>query len=133
MEPIFGVMGMHQIPLNDKGEVDPDLYMERVATLGKKHGLPVVVDEGWPCLATFHFEHELADPLRTLYTQQMLQRGFLAGCILYATLAHTGEVVARYDQAIDEVFGEISGALEAGKVEERLLGPVAHSGFRRLV
>lgn len=38
---------MHQIPLNDQGEVDPDLYMERVATLGKKHGfVPTAITLG---------------------------------------------------------------------------------------
>jgi len=38
MEPIFGVMGMYEIARNDQGEPDGDLYMERVANLGKKYG-----------------------------------------------------------------------------------------------
>jgi sugar phosphate isomerase/epimerase len=38
MEPIFGVMGMYEIARNDQGELDGDLYMERVANLGKKYG-----------------------------------------------------------------------------------------------
>jgi sugar phosphate isomerase/epimerase len=38
MEPIFGVMGMYEIARNDQGELDGDLYMERVASMGKKHG-----------------------------------------------------------------------------------------------
>ena len=93
----------------------------------------VVVGDGWPCLVHFHFEHESADELRTLYTQQMLQRSFLAGGGLYATLAHTDDVIARYGEAIDEVFAELRKALESGTVKERLNGPVAHSGFRRLM
>jgi sugar phosphate isomerase/epimerase len=38
MEPIFGVMGMYEIHRNDQGEIDPDLYMERVSNMGKQHG-----------------------------------------------------------------------------------------------
>lgn len=98
-----------------------------------KHGLPVAAGDGYPCLAHFHFEHESAEALRTLYTQLMLERGFLAGVSIYPTLAHTDGIVALYGRAIDEVFGEIADALAAGDIEARLKGPVAHSGFRRLL
>jgi len=98
-----------------------------------KHSLPVVAGDGYPCLAHFHFEHELAEELRTLYTQLMLGRGFLAGTSIYPTLAHTDEIVALYGEAIDAVFGEIAAALAAGEAKARLRGPVAHSGFRRLL
>ena len=99
----------------------------------EKHGLPVVAGDGYPCLAHFHFEHELADELRTLYTQLMLERGFLAGLSIYPTMAHTEEIVSLYGEAIDAVFGEIADALAVGDVKARLKGPVAHSGFRRLL
>ena len=99
----------------------------------KKYGLPVVAGDGYPCLAHFRFEHKLANELRTLYTQLMLERGFLAGPSIYPTLAHTAEIVSLYGEAIDAVFCEIADALAAGDVEARLKGPVAHSGFRRLL
>jgi glutamate-1-semialdehyde 2,1-aminomutase len=99
---------------------------------GNRHGLPVH-GGGHPCLAHFAFEHPQADVLRTLYTQSMLDRGFLAGTGLYPTLAHTDEVVDRYGEAIDAVFKEIAESLNAGGDLTALLrGPVAHSGFRRL-
>ena len=100
--------------------------------LGKKHSLPIETG-GYPCLAHFRFNHELSEELRTLYTQLMLERGFLAGCCIYVTLAHTDEIVELYAAAIDEVFGEIATALAADQVRESLKGPVAHSTFRRLV
>ena len=98
----------------------------------EKHGLPVIAGDGYPCLAHFRFDHELKEELRTLYTQLMLDRGFLAGAMIYPTLAHTEEICERYDEAIDEVFGEIADALDRGDVKARLKGPVAHSGFARL-
>jgi glutamate-1-semialdehyde 2,1-aminomutase len=98
-----------------------------------KHGVPVVVDDVHICGPTFHFEHELSNELRTLFTQQMLQRGFLASPHVNLTLAHTEENVALYSIAVDEVFYEMADALAKGEVESRLKGPAAHKGFRRLV
>ena len=97
------------------------------------HKLPVISDDGYPCLAHFRFDHPDADALRTLYTQLMLQRGFLAGVLIYPTLAHTDEIVDRYGEAIDDVFGVIADALSTDSVKARLAGPVAHNGFRRLL
>ncbi len=101
-------------------------------SISAKYSLPVVVEDGYPCFAHFRFDHELSEELRTLYTQLMLERGFLAGTLIYPTLAHSDEIVNLYGQAIDEVFGEITCALSAGTVKEKLNGPVAHSGFKRL-
>ena len=101
-------------------------------TSARQHGLPVHVG-GYPSLAHFRFDHPQADALRTLFTQLMLARGFLAGAGLYPTLAHTDEIVARYGQAIDAVFKELAVVLgTGGDVTRHLHGPVAHSGFRRL-
>ncbi len=105
---------------------------QRWAESGRRHGLPVHVG-GYPCLAHFRFDHEKADVLRTLFTQRMLARGFLAGTGLYPTLAHTDAIVERYGDAIDGVFKEIADLLAAGgDLAKHLRGPVAHSGFRRL-
>ncbi|MBI2435920.1 MAG: aminotransferase class III-fold pyridoxal phosphate-dependent enzyme [Candidatus Hydrogenedentes bacterium] len=96
-------------------------------------GLPVVVPASYPCLAHFCFEHTHANVLRTLYTQEMLGRGFLAGPAVYATLAHTEEVLERFQTAVEGAFHVIAQALQDNNVEERLLGPAAHEGFRRLL
>jgi len=95
-------------------------------------GLPVKVAESYPCLVHFAFQHDEAPVLMTYFTQLMLERGFLAGAALYPTLAHTDEVVEAYGVAIREVFASIREALDAGQVRERLKGPAAHAGFRRL-
>ncbi len=97
-----------------------------------KHGLPVVVDEHYPCLSHFAFDHDQKDALRTLYTQWMLDRGFLAGVQFSPTLAHTDETVDLFQQAVDEVFAQVAQALSEGRIEAHLRGPVAHTGFRRL-
>ena len=127
--------------LDKMARIDVPAHVARIGTkvqmhwreLGQEHGLPVEVMEGYPCLAHFAFKHEKAPELSTLYTQWMLDRGFLAGCGLYATLAHTDEIVALYAESIDEVFGRIAETLARGEVEKALRGPAAQSDFRRLV
>lgn len=111
------------------GNMINQLWKEHAA----KHGVPVVVDDVHICGPNFHFEHELSNELRTLFTQQMLARGFLATGHVNLTLAHTEEIVSLYSVAVDEVFCEIADALAKGEVESRLKGPAAHKGFRRLV
>lgn len=111
------------------GQMVSDFWREHA----RKHTLPVEVGDGYPCFAHFRFVHDMADELRTLYTQLMLERGFLAGISIYPTLAHTEEVVRLYGAAIDEVFAETADALRAHDIETRLKGPVAHSSFRRLI
>ena len=47
MEPVFGVMGMYEVVLNDQGKVDPGLYMERVAHWGQQYGfVPTAITLG---------------------------------------------------------------------------------------
>jgi len=94
--------------------------------------LPVKVS-GYTCVPRFEFEHELAQELKTLYVQLMLERGFLASTMIYVTLAHTEQIVAMFADALNEVFGEIAEAIKRGDVQKRLNGPVAHRGFRRLL
>lgn len=109
------------------------LVQGKWAYYGKKHNLPMTVEEGYPCLANFVFNHSLSKELTTLYTQQMLKRGFLANPHIYTTLAHTPKIVDLYGDAIDEVFGELSLWLQKGTVSDMLEGPVKHSGFQRLL
>jgi glutamate-1-semialdehyde 2,1-aminomutase len=97
------------------------------------HGLPVSVDPGEPALAHFAFNHDDAQALTTLYTQLMLGRGFLARPAISPTMAHTDEIVGLYAAAIEEVFSEMAAVVAAGRIRESLKGPVAHTGFSRLL
>lgn len=107
--------------------------MEFWRRYGEKHALPIIVPDGYPCLANFSFDHSLSQALNTLYVQKMLERGFLAGSSIYPTFAHTDQIVDLYGQGIDEVFSEIAECLQNNSILNNLKGPVAHTGFRRLI
>jgi len=98
-----------------------------------RQGVPISLDGGYPCLAHFAFDHPQANALKTLYVQEMLKRGFLAGTVFYPTLAHTEAHMAAYGEAVDAVFATLAQAIAGGRIGEALEGPEAHTGFRRLL
>jgi glutamate-1-semialdehyde 2,1-aminomutase len=112
-----------------------DLIGKRVQlgwrTAAEQTGLAVEVS-GIPPLSHMEFTGDNQGVLRTLFTQLMLERGFLAGSGFYASYAHTTEQIDEYVAACVPVFGIIAEAERQGNAAARLQGPVAHSGFRRL-
>jgi glutamate-1-semialdehyde 2,1-aminomutase len=93
-------------------------------------GLQVHVS-GIAPLSHLGFELE-PQPSATLFTQLMLDRGFLAGKAFYPSFAHAEQQIASYLDAVCEVFSIIGEAQQAGSVLSMLRGPVAHAGFQRL-
>ncbi len=100
--------------------------------LAHKHGLNIAV-HGPEALVGFAFQYgEESQAVRTLFTQEMLRRGFLASGSVYVSHAHTEKLVKRYLSAVDDVFGLLAKAIVKKKVTAMLQGGVAHSGFQRL-
>lgn len=122
----------------------------------RKHNVPEYLTEtgsriigGWKAAAELHnlkisisglapmpvFSLEYDDKkqlLITLFAQEMLKRGFLAGKGFCATFAHTDEQIKNYLAAVNDVFALISEALDKDNAEEMLNSSIAHTGFRRL-
>jgi glutamate-1-semialdehyde aminotransferase len=99
--------------------------------LSKKYSLPLEV-MGIPPLTTFHFISDNSQIMHTLFTQEMLERGFLASKSVYVSYSHSNQHVEDYLSNVEEVFGIIQQGIENGKIESLLKGPVAHEGFKRL-
>lgn len=99
--------------------------------LADLHGLNIK-HSGLSALATFSFVGENALAYKTLMTQEMLMRGFLAGPGTYASLAHTPEVISRYVDALNPVFELIAQCEDGRDVNSLLKGPVCHAGFHRI-
>lgn len=97
----------------------------------ERAGLAITVS-GLPPLSNFSFDAPDPQALRTLFTQNMLERGFLAANAYYATWAHTSGQIDDYLAAVREVFTGLARAIRSGDVPARLKGPVAHTGFSRL-
>jgi len=86
---------------------------------------------GMPALANFTIDGR--DPLvvKTFVTAQMLDKGYLAGVNLYASLAHTPQIINDYFDAISPVFESLA-EMDNHELARKLPQGPAQSGFRRL-
>ena len=100
--------------------------------LAELHELPFTVS-GSGNLCALHFGTDTdANATRTLFTQEMLTLGYLAGAGFYPCAAHTLSAVDDYLSAVDKVFGFIAMAVTTGGVRAKLKHREADQGFRRL-
>jgi len=99
--------------------------------LGEAHGLKLEV-MGIAPQPVFAIDHKDSQALHTLFTQEMLQRGFLATKAISTSYSHKKEHVTRYLGSVDEVFGIMSEAIRQERIYDLLKGPPAHVGFKRL-
>lgn len=86
-------------------------------------------------LPLIHFEFKYENPLayKTYFTQEMMKDGFLAATGVYASYAHSDEIIDKYEASVKKVFIKIGDVVNKGKdITEFLDGPVCHAGFERL-
>jgi len=98
--------------------------------LSEKHNLNLSMNSFYP-LGHFEFPEKKLE-LKTLFTQEMLRKGFLATNSFYACFAHKEEHVKAYLEACDNVFELMAKAIAEENIEKYLEGPVCQSGFKRL-
>ena len=100
-------------------------------SLAEKHGLKIQLS-GLPALTSFGFTSSNALAYKTLITQEMLAKGYLAGTSVYVCTEHTDAVLRGYFDALDPVFALIKECEDGRDVTTLLKGPVCHAGFKRL-
>jgi len=97
----------------------------------RRAGLRISVG-GIPPLSHFAVEGDDGSALLTLFSQDMLDRSYLASGQFYASFAHQSRHIDGYLDAVESVFMVLADAVAAGDVARRLRGPIKHSGFQRL-
>jgi glutamate-1-semialdehyde 2,1-aminomutase len=104
---------------------------QRWQHLSDKYGLKI--DHwGLPALTGFTFQGPNALAYKTLITQEMLAKGYLAGNSVYVCTEHTPAVLADFFVSLDPIFALIKECEEGRDVLSLLKGPVCHGGFKRL-
>jgi len=87
---------------------------------------------GLPSLTGFTFQSPNDLAYKTLITQEMLAKGYLAGNSVYVCIEHTPEIVAGAFEALDPIFSQIKECEDGRDIMHLLNGPVCHAGFKRL-
>ena len=75
---------------------------------------------------------ELNSALITLFTQEMLKRGYLAAESVYVSYSHSEKIVEEYLTNVDEVFQILSSSVISGNVIEMLETNIRDESFKRL-
>lgn len=96
-----------------------------------RYGLKIEI-EGIDPLLHFSFEYDNPELLKTLFTQLMLEKGFLASTSFYASYAHREQHIKSYLEAVNISFRSLSSMLDTGKPERYLKTVVCEAGFRRI-
>jgi len=103
-----------------------------LSKLASLHGIDISIS-GIPSLSTYSFNYEDGLKYKTLLTQEMLKKGFLASTNFYASVAHEDYLIEQYSESLNEVYLVIKDCInQKSNVDDLLNGPVCHSGFKRL-
>ena len=105
-------------------------YRENLVSMGHDLGFNPHF-QGLPALTTYSIDGFHPVELRTFITERMLIRGYLATTALYASIAHTKEVLTAYFDALRDVITE-AVSIGPDALREGLLSGTAQSGFRRM-
>ncbi len=99
--------------------------------LADKHELDIQI-YGLPALTGFAFNSPDMLTYKTLISQEMLAKGYIAAAGVYVCTEHNETIVAEYLEALDPIFRTIKECEEGRDITSLLKGPVCHSGFKRL-
>ena len=99
--------------------------------LAKKYGLALQTS-GIPAISGFGIVSPKSLEYKTLITQEMLAKGYLASNVVFACTEHDEDIVAGYFEALDPIFETIAKCEDGLNIDSLLKGPVCHTGFKRL-
>lgn len=99
--------------------------------LARKYDLPLRL-QGLPALKSFSFPVKNHLKYKTLITQEMLKKGFLASNTVYSCVSHSEDIVSNYLDQLDSIFALIAECENGRAVEDLLEVPVCQDGFRRI-
>ncbi len=87
----------------------------------------------FPSLASFNIQSKNMQKYKTLITQEMLKKGYLATNTCYLSINHSNKIIDDYLNCLEDVFRLISKCeSEEIKIDDLLESEICHSGFKRL-
>ena len=103
-----------------------------IEKISQELSIPIAFS-GIPALAGYSFAGENALKYKTLISQELLKKGYLASTVTYISVAHTKPIVDLYLNELRPVFQTIKGCEDGTLfIDEILHGPVCHNTFSRL-
>ena len=100
--------------------------------LAKSHNLKISVS-GLDALCSFSFDSVNSNKYKTLITQEMLKKKYLASNLVYVSITHDEKTVNDYFNRLDEIFKLVKKCENHElNIDELIKTEPAHTTFRRL-
>jgi glutamate-1-semialdehyde 2,1-aminomutase len=113
--------------LPEKGKMIKEIWKQELDALGLDFQI-----SGIDALPTFALKAENWLTLKTLFIQEMLDKGFLSTGGFYSSTAHDTASIDLYRAAFAESMSLVASNLDESSARSHLRGPIAHAGFARL-
>ena len=107
------------------------IIIKKWKELAFKYELKININ-GLPALCSFIFQGKNFQKYKTLITQEMLKKGFLASNTVYSSIAHNKDVLDQYFFELEKIFKLIQDCENGLSIDKLLEYPVSKSGFERL-
>ena len=107
------------------------IIIKKWKELAVKYELKISIN-GLPALCSFIFQGKNFQKYKTLITQEMLKKGFLASNVIYSSIAHNKDVLDQYFFELEKIFKLIQDCENGLSIDKLLEYPVSKSGFERL-
>ena len=99
--------------------------------LAKKYEINIAT-QGLPAFINFRILSKDWPKYKTLISQEMLKKGFLAGNSVYACTEHSDKIIKEYFEQLEPIFKTIKECESGRSIDKLLEGPVSYSDFKRL-
>ncbi len=99
--------------------------------MGQKTGFKIHVS-GLPPHTHLGFDTDSNMEIHTLYTQEMLKKGFMFSPAMRCNLAYTSTIIDQFLKASEDCFDIVSEAVKLNNVRSLMMTEPASTGFKRL-
>jgi len=99
--------------------------------LSMKYKIPINIF-GLNSLCGFNIISNKSNLYKTLITQEMLKKGFLANNMVYVCVDHTKKIIKKYFKTLDKIFYMISECEKGKNIQNFLEASEAQTSFKRL-
>ena len=122
---------MDQTKSWEKISVTGEKIKSRWTEIASQHEIEINIG-GISALPTFTFSSQSHLAYKTLITQEMLKKNFIANTSIYVCIEHSDKLIDDYMGELEKIFIQIKDCEEGRDINDLLDGPVCHSGFQRL-
>ncbi len=136
-ERIGYVAGLETLKImeRDRTYIYVDKFGEKIKKYWKElahhHQLPIKI-KGINAISSFDILLENSNKYKTLITQEMLKKGWLASNTVYSCVNHNDDLLTRYVEELDKIFRIIIDCENGKTIDSVLESEVCHVGFGRL-